>query len=68
MKNGDVYMVSTEPGNKRIEKNGVGNFCFDRSSVFFSVPRGSSTITITADSGVDFIRSVLSYSERYLGI
>lgn len=68
MKNGDVYTVSTEPGNKRIEKNGVGNFCFDRSSVFFSVPRGSSTITITADSGADFIRSVLSYSERYLGI
>lgn len=68
MQSGDVYMISTEQGNKRIEKNGDSNFCFDRSSVFFSVPCGSGTVTITADSGEEYIRSVFSYQERYLGI
>lgn len=68
MVDGDVYMISTRPGGKRIEKNGKGNFCFDRSSTFFSVPVGSGTVSVTADSGEEYIRSVISYQEMYLGI
>ncbi len=68
MLKGDVYSISTEKQHKSIKLNGVPRFMFDRSSVFFSLPQGSSHIKVTARSGADKLRVSLSFEERYLGI
>ena len=64
----DALMISTEPGSKRIEKNGASLFRFDRRSVFFSLPVGASDIQISADHHAENMSASLTYSLHYLGI
>jgi len=64
----DTLKITTEPGNKRIEKNGESLFRFDRRSVFFMLPRGESTVTISADVGANNMSTSLTYSLKYLGV
>lgn len=65
---GDTYIISTCPGDKKLLKNGVPVFCFTLSSVFFTLPRGKSTVTLTSDSGEENLTGALVYCPRYLGV
>lgn len=68
MGSGDEYLISTIPGDKKILKNGQPVFCFDRESTFFSLPKGNSTVTVTADSGEDTLSAEIVYRLKYLGV
>lgn len=63
----DAIYISTVPGRKMVEINGKATYNFDRRSVFFSIPRGTHTINVTAEQGLDNLQSILIYSPRYLG-
>lgn len=64
----DTLQISTNPGAKRIVKNGVSIFKFDRRSIFFSLPVGVNELTVSADLYADNMSSTITYSLRYLGV
>lgn len=64
----DEIVINTNQGNKTITKNGKSSFKFDRRSIFFSIPVGTSNVTIIADVNQDNMRSRLIYSLKYLGV
>ena len=68
MREGDVYEICTIPGAKRLSKNGVNVFNFDRKSEFFTLATGTSSVVIGADFGSDAITSSIVYNVKYLGI
>ncbi len=65
---GDEVTVSTCPGSKKILKNGKNTYLFSRTSIFFEIPAGKSTVSFTADSGKTLLSGTVSYRCRYLGI
>ena len=65
---GDEAVISTCPGSKKILKNGENSYLFSRTSIFFEIPAGKSTVTFTADSGKTLLSGTVSYRCRYLGI
>lgn len=65
---GDSIEINTNPGEKDIKYNGVSNFIYDITSVFFSVSPGTHTITITADAGANNAASEYTYALKYLGV
>lgn len=65
---GDTLKINTIQGSKGISVNGVNRFIFDRKSVFFQLPVGESTITISADAGVKDAKASFEYSFKYLGV
>ena len=64
----DEIVIHTNQGTKTITKNGKSSFKFDRRSIFFSIPVGTSNVTIIADLNQDNMRSRLIYSLKYLGV
>lgn len=68
MKEGDVFTVRTVPGDKFIQKNGVPCFCFDRTSVFFTLPRGKSTVCYGSEEGEEALSVTVVFNNSYLGI
>ncbi len=65
---GDEVTISTCPGGKKILKNGENTYLFARTSIFFEIPAGKSTVSFTADSGKTLLSGTLSYRCRYLGV
>jgi hypothetical protein len=65
---GDTIEINTRPGEKDVKLNGVSDFIYDITSVFFAVPPGEHTITITADAGAVNAASEYTYALKYLGV
>jgi hypothetical protein len=63
-----VVTVDTRERLKNIYVNNVAAFIFDRNSVFFSVPVGTNTIKISADTGLTNATATVSYALKYLGV
>jgi len=64
---GDELVIDTRPRVKRVLVNGERVFCFDRDSVFFSLPEGENKLSVTADSGGEFIEAEVEFHEVYFG-
>jgi hypothetical protein len=65
---GDTLEINTRTGEKDVKLNGVSDFLYDITSVFFAVPPGEHTITITADTGAANAASSYTYALKYLGV
>lgn len=68
LSDGDKAVICTRRGVKSVEVNGKSRFIFDRRSVFFQLPPGKNTVTISADAGLSYANASFSYSLRYNGI
>ena len=68
LSDGDELLIDTRPKMKNITKNGERTFMFDRDSSFFSLPISSSTMSITADEGVEFIEAEVEFVPVYFGV
>ncbi len=64
---GDEVIIDTRPGMKRVLINGERVFTFDRDSEFFSLPMGESRLSVTADSGGEFMDAEVEFHEVYFG-
>ncbi len=65
---GDTLSINTNAGKKDIQFNGVSEFIYDITSIFFSVPVGEHEIQISADVGVTNAASSFTYALKYLGV
>ena len=65
---GDVLVIDTNVGNKSITKNGVRQMIFSADSEFFQIPVGSTSVSVSADSGIEYCETSFVYSLRYLGV
>ena len=66
---GDEIEISTIPGNKYIKYNGENFMFFDRNSVFFSIKKGVSEVSVSAeDDTIDNIKSEVRYTNLYSGV
>lgn len=65
---GDTVKVDTRERRKNIYVNGNSEFIFDRTSVFFSLPVGKNTLTISADTGLTNAATTVSYTLKYYGV
>ncbi len=68
LNDGDVLLIDTRRGMKNITLNGKRCFLFSRDSVFFTLPRGESTVCIRADLGGEYIDASLEYTPMYYGV
>ena len=64
---GDTVVIDTRPRQKAILVNGTPSLCFAPTSVCAPVPRGRSTVTLSAVSGVAYLRAELSFTPLYYG-
>lgn len=64
----DTVKVDTRERRKNIYVNGISEFIFDRTSVFFSLPVGKNTLTISADTGLTNATTTVSYTLKYYGV
>lgn len=64
---GEVLFVSTVQGAKRVKVNDVSFYGW-KNSKFFELPKGSVTLTLSADSGVGNMTKSMKYKWRYRGI
>lgn len=67
LSDGDEVEIDTRPKLKRVCINGNRVFTFDRDSEFFSLPQGENRLSITADSGGEFIDAEILFHEVYFG-
>lgn len=65
---GDELVIDTNVGRKAILLNGERQMIFSAGSEFFQIPVGTTNVSVSADSGVEYCRTVFSYSLRYLGV
>lgn len=68
MKTNDVMEFSTVERKKGIRVNGKSMVNYDRKSVFFELPVGTSVLQIGAKSGSGNASAKIKYSLRYLGV
>lgn len=68
LEDGDEIAINTRRGEKSVTVNGEKRFIFDRRSVFFQLPPGDNTITVSADAGITYANASFSYLLRYNGI
>lgn len=66
--NGDELVIDTNVGHKSITKNGTRQMVFSADSEFFQIPVGTTNISVSADSGIEYCDTSFSYSLRYLGV
>lgn len=66
----DVVVITTEFGNKRVEKNGQNAFnILDLpDSTFFNLQVGDNVIEFTTEDVSDNANAKISYRNRYLGV
>ena len=67
LQSGDEAIIDTRPGMKRVLINGERVFNFDRDSEFFSLQMGESRLSVTADSGGEFMDAEVEFHEVYFG-
>lgn len=63
----DEVVIDTHPRQKTILVNGTPSLCFTPASVFAPIPRGGSTMTLSAASGIAYLRAELSFTPLYYG-
>ena len=68
LSDGDKASVNTRRGSKAVTVNGEPRFIFDRRSIFFQLPPGENTVTISADAGLSYLSASFSYALKYNGI
>ena len=64
---GERLLISTVPGERRVEKNGEPFYGFDRASEFFTLPCGMSLVTAAAAAGMDDLAGTVSFRRKYFG-
>lgn len=67
METNDVLEISTVERQKDIQINGESLVNYDRKSVFFELPEGTSTLQFGAASGANNATSKVKYTLKYLG-
>lgn len=65
---GDVLIIDGRSRIKKLYKNGESVFCFDKDSVFFSLPAGKSTLNALCDSGSEYIEISVRFTPVYFGM
>lgn len=66
---GDVLVITTDFGNKRVEINGVNAFNWiDLDSVFWQLRVGDNVVEYSSDDPVEPAAVVITYRNRYVGI
>ncbi len=65
---GDTLVIDTRDRRKNIYLNGERYFSFDRQSIFFSLPVGENTVSVTCDEGEEYIMARIAYVPLYFGI
>ncbi len=68
LKNGSTLVIDTRERNKKITIGGTKYYGFDSGSTFFSLPTGNSKVTVTANSGLEYVDASVSFTPLYLGI
>lgn len=63
-----IMTIDTRKGSKNIQVDGVSEFIFDRTSIFFSLPVGANTILISADINGKYAKPKVEYSLKYMGV
>ena len=65
----DKLIVTTEFGNKRVEKNGVNVFNYiDLNSTFMNLQEGDNVLEFTTDNNLDDAMVKITYRNRYMGV
>ena len=64
---GERLLLSTEPGQRRVEKNGEPFYGFDRQSEFFTLPCGLSLVTAAAAAGMTDLDGRITFRPKYYG-
>lgn len=64
----DVLVIETRAMKKGVTLNGERYLAFDRDSTFFALPAGESTVSITCDSGGEYIDAEVEYTPLYYGV
>lgn len=65
---GDVLEIDTRARRKNITLNGQRCFTFQRDSSFFSLPVGVTTLSVTCDSGGEYVECEITYVPAYFGM
>jgi len=65
---GDELIIDTRPRRKNITLNGVRCFTFERDSTFFSLPKGVTQLSVTCDSGGEYVDCEIEYVPAYYGM
>ncbi len=65
---GETARIDTRPRRKNLWIDGVRAFTFHRESEFFLLEPGENRISVSADSGVEFLSARLRYTPLYYGI
>lgn len=63
-----TLVIDTRSGRKNITIDGERRFVFDKLSTFFSLPVGNSTISVTSDSGGEFMSAKLEFYPIFFGV
>lgn len=65
---GSTLVIDTRTGRKNITLDGERCFVFDKQSSFFSLPIGDSTVSVTSDSGGEFMNAKLEFYPIFFGV
>lgn len=68
LSDGDELVIDTGLRKKSITLNGVRCFTFDRDSTFFSLPAGVTQLSVTCDSGGEYVDCQIEYVPVYYGM
>lgn len=68
LEDGDELVIDTRARRKNITKNGERCFTFDRDSTFFSLPKGITQLSVTCDSGGEYVSCEIEYVPMYYGM
>ncbi len=68
LSDGDELIIDTRLRRKNITLNGVRCFTFERDSSFFSLPKGVTQLSVTCDSGGEFVDCEIEYVPAYYGM
>ena len=63
-----TLVIDTRTHHKSIFLDGERYSSFDKGSTFFSLPAGQSTVTVTCQSGGEFIDAQIEYTPLYFGM
>ena len=65
---GDELVIDTRLRRKNITLNGERCFTFERDSTFFSLPKGVTGLSVTCDSGGEYVECEIEYVPAYYGM
>lgn len=68
LQDGDTAEIDTRPGKKNVILNGERKFLFDRTSNFFLLAPGENIVSISADTGVEYLSARLICTPLYFGL